>query len=551
MSSSPATASPPRASGPSAPAPTSTSSAWLHLAVLWTLAVAQPLFQLLADSPEFLIVRGNGWPDILLVSLALVLLPPSVLVAIEVALGRSRSDLRRKAHLVFVGLLAAALFLQVAKDLSGSSSRLLLLVALAAGVGLALVYDRGSFLPTALTVLAPVPLLVLIWFLAISPASELAFRNQAHADDLAGSASNPVPVVLVIFDELAGASLTEGDRIDRARYPAFAELADSSTWYPNATTVEDNTIRAVPAILTGRFVHDDALPVASDQPPSIFDRMAAQYDFHIHEPITRLCTADLCRDSRADWPERARKLVLSMGSIMRRRLLTQDSSDFLGFPSDAVDARPEQMREYIDKLQPGRTLNLLHMVMPHSPYWYGPDGRRYTNADDLPGLTREQWGDDAEAVADAKRRYVAQLRFTDELLGELIAKLRTTGLYDDALVVVTADHGVSFHPNASRRYVTEENVGEIGGVPLFIKAPGQQEGGVDPQNARTIDILPTIADVIEADWAADGRSLRRPPATRPVVVAATDGPAVKVSLERYVRLRREASEEFDVPAGGG
>ena len=33
--------------------------AWLHLAVLWSLAFAQPLFDILADSPEFFVARGN------------------------------------------------------------------------------------------------------------------------------------------------------------------------------------------------------------------------------------------------------------------------------------------------------------------------------------------------------------------------------------------------------------------------------------------------------------------------------------------------------------
>ena len=518
-------------------------SAWLHLAVLWTFAFAQPLFQLFADSPEFLIVRGNSWPDVLITSLALVLLPPTAMVAVEAVVSRWRSPLGRLAHLAFVALLMTALAIQVGKDLLGPGS-LIPLLALAVGVGTAGLYDRGPFLPSVLTVLAPAPLVVLVWFLGFSPVSELAWRGQDHSTGTGEPVATPVPVVVVIFDELSGASLMRGRAFNGGRYPSFAGLARQATWYPDATTVEDNTVRAVPAILTGRYVRSGALPIASDQPPSIFDHLAGQYRFHVHEPVTHLCTDDLCPGSRVGLAKRAEKLVRSMGSIMRKRLLTQKPSEFLGFPSDPVDNRPEDIRDYASGIKPGRTLNLIHMVLPHSPYWYDPSGHRYTTEATLPGLTHEHWGSDAHQVADAKRRYLLQLRFTDRALGELLAKLRSSGLYDKALVIVTADHGVSFHPNASRRYVTKANIGEIGSIPLFIKGPGQRTGRVDPRHARTIDIVPTIADYLGANWTSDGQSLRRPGSSPTVVVGATSGPTVKVPFTRFLRLHEQAVKQF-------
>ena len=45
-------------------------------------------------------------------------------------------------------------------------------------------------------------------------------------------------------------------------------------------------------------------------------------------------------------------------------------------------------------------------------------------------------------------------------------------------------------------------------IPLFIKAPYQIEGGADDHNVETIDILPTIADILKIGlpWKIDGRS---------------------------------------------
>ncbi len=59
------------------------STAWAHLAVLWALAFAQPLFDVLADSPEFFVARGNTRADILIFASVLVLVPPTILVGIE------------------------------------------------------------------------------------------------------------------------------------------------------------------------------------------------------------------------------------------------------------------------------------------------------------------------------------------------------------------------------------------------------------------------------------------------------------------------------------
>ena len=42
----------------------------MHLAVLWAFAVAKPLFDILADSPDFFVARGNTSGDIVLFAIA-------------------------------------------------------------------------------------------------------------------------------------------------------------------------------------------------------------------------------------------------------------------------------------------------------------------------------------------------------------------------------------------------------------------------------------------------------------------------------------------------
>jgi hypothetical protein len=81
-------------------------------------------------------------------------------------------------------------------------------------------------------------------------------------------------------------------------------------------------------------------------------------------------------------------------------------------------------------------------------------------------------------------------------------------MWDDALIVVAADHGVAFPKARERRRLTRQTADEIAPVPLLIKAPGQKRGEVDDAFVSTIDILPTIFDVLELDPRVkmDGRS---------------------------------------------
>ena len=97
-------------------------------------------------------------------------------------------------------------------------------------------------------------------------------------------------------------------------------------------------------------------------------------------------------------------------------------------------------------------------------------------------------------------------------MGRLRDRLVGSGLWNDALVVVTADHGVSFVVGRDGRAISRETFADIARVPLFIKYPGQRGGSVDSRMVRTIDIFPTIAEVlgIRLPWAVDGRSLLGP-----------------------------------------
>ena len=143
---------------------------------------------------------------------------------------------------------------------------------------------------------------------------------------------------------------------------------------------------------------------------------------------------------------------------------------------------------------------------------YLPSGQVYSVDYGLNGLTKETWSSDEWAATQSYQRYLLQVGFVDTLLGQLIAQLKAADLYEKSLIVVTADHGVSFRPHDNRRSITETNFADIMAVPLFIKAPFQQQGDILDHNVETIDILPTIADILEIKppWTVDGDSAFSP-----------------------------------------
>lgn len=112
----------------------------------------------------------------------------------------------------------------------------------------------------------------------------------------------------------------------------------------------------------------------------------------------------------------------------------------------------------------------------------------------------------------------------DAALGRLFADLERAGLYDDLLIVLTADHGESLLEEG--RTLHGSWFEEVVRVPLIVKWPGGARAGRrTPGPSSALDVAPTLlaASGIPADAGElPGEDLRLPArADRPVVVAAT------------------------------
>jgi hypothetical protein len=149
-----------------------------HLAVLWTFAVAQPLFDLLKDNPEFFAARGStGW-DIISWSVLLVVLPPLVMMGVEALAGLAGYRVRKIVHGVLVAALVTLIAAQALKKAIDASDTVLIVLSIAIGAGLALLYMRTDVVRSFMSVLSPAPIVFLCLFLFTQPISPVALGRQ-------------------------------------------------------------------------------------------------------------------------------------------------------------------------------------------------------------------------------------------------------------------------------------------------------------------------------------------------------------------------------------
>ena len=299
--------------------------------------------------------------------------------------------------------------------------------------------------------------------------------------------ARPRTIVMVVFDELPLSSLMgPDDRIDAARYPAFAGLAQDGTWYRRATAVHDSTALAVPAILDGHYPRPGLRSDVYSHPANLFTLLERHYEVHAFEEATGLCPTSLCEPTP--------------GTTM----------------SHLGGGKPKRFHAFVRAVErrPRPALWFKHVLLPHVPWQFYPSGRRYRlhAPEPIPGANGPLGFGVPWLVKVSYQRHLLQLGFADRLLGELVARLRRLGVYRNALVVVVADHGIGFHRGVERRTITPHNAEDLAPVPLIIKLPGQRRSSVEDRPVQTIDILPTILELtrLHAPRPLDGRSLLSP-----------------------------------------
>src|SRR5690606_13160176 len=176
-------------------------------------------------------------------------------------------------------------------------------------------------------------------------------------------------------------------------------------------------------------------------------------------------------------------------------------------PYGKHDAYPEEVRSssgqvamyrhQLSLVGPEPSVNFIHVTIPHYPYVLSPWGEGESPTTWMPDNIKQEAtklppvGDPAYEFAfrQVYALQAMQIGAVDRLIGETIDHLVSVGAWDDALVVVTSDHGIDATYPGFIRQEAGDNLDELYRIPLFVKAPGQTEGEVRDDPASTVDVL--------------------------------------------------------------
>ena len=105
-------------------------------------------------------------------------------------------------------------------------------------------------------------------------------------------------------------------------------------------------------------------------------------------------------------------------------------------------------------------------------------------------------------------QYDGEIRYVDDSIGELLEYLRSLGIYEDTLIILTSDHG----ENMTEHNFFFDHQGLYDNtihIPLIIKIEDKFRGRKISPLVQNIDIMPTILELLdmEKDIKTDGQSL--------------------------------------------
>ena len=166
----------------------------------------------------------------------------------------------------------------------------------------------------------------------------------------------------------------------------------------------------------------------------------------------------------------------------------EDDARFLNTIQRSGDLPTAEAVSWLEQQKKGKRLFAwLHLYDPHDPY------------------------EPPEPFAShyAGRPYDGEVAWSDSLVGRLDAVLAQTRLQKDTLLVVTSDHGEGLgeHAESVHGFFVYETTLH---VPLIVRGPGVKPGHRLQVVARTVDVLPTVLELLglaEVIPRVSGRSL--------------------------------------------
>lgn len=302
---------------------------------------------------------------------------------------------------------------------------------------------------------------------------------------------------------------------DRETTPELRDALSDGTLYERCFAQSSHTRESMPSMLYGVYPPRlSAVGHAPDGSQSLASLLAeggwATAAFHSNPYLSRAYGFDDGFDTFEDGLPLATNRVVTFLHRVRNHFSTE--------PYTRAETLNHQALAWLADRGGQPTFVWIHYMDPHGPY-HPPAAYQREFRDEVLDDRRAKrlWRrsvDDPESLSDTDVEtlvdlYDAEIRYTDAMVGELLAGLDDLDAVSDPTVVIASDHGELFgehgqfgHPRRVHR--------ELVHVPLALL---DSDGGGDTvaHPVENVDIVPTVLDLAGLDATEfDGRSLRSP-----------------------------------------
>lgn len=314
----------------------------------------------------------------------------------------------------------------------------------------------------------------------------------------------PPLVVLVVIDTLRADHLSPYGYAVRPTTPALERWARSATVFEHAYSSSSWTLPAFASILTGRW--------PSAHRAGEYSRGRNGGDWSALD------------DTLPTLPETLGRAGYATAAIVNNVYLSERFGVARGFESynwrngtdstwrpasESVDDALQWLREHPSRPR----FLLLHLMEPHFSY-RAPEGfeGRFRTAAEMQAFPVPSRGD-GEIRAGigtftprqwelVRAAYDEEIAYVDFQLARFFSELSARGLWDDALVVLVADHGEEFvdHGDSGHGRAMYD---EVVRVPLFVWWRRAVPGRVDVP-VSLVDLFPTLTEAVGVEPKTDG-----------------------------------------------
>jgi arylsulfatase A-like enzyme len=289
-------------------------------------------------------------------------------------------------------------------------------------------------------------------------------------------------VILLVVDTL------RADHIscygyEKTTSPNIDRLSMDSILFKNAISVAPWTTPSIAAIITSQY---PAIIGIKNDPVVIDPRF--------------LTLAEIFRNNNYKTKGIISHTFLSSTLGFHQGFDSYDESNSKGYGYISSPSITEEAISYILKNKNSKFFLFLHYFDPHFDYikhesfdYYSDYKGRLYSGQPIDELYKEASRMTEDDVRYLNALYDSEISFTDKYVGELLDKLKELGLYDNTLIVFTADHGEEFLERGENWIGhTKTLFQELIHVPLILKLPGNAAREVVNEYVGLVDLMPTI-----------------------------------------------------------